>query len=157
MIEKIVKIEKKITAITLLAIVFLGFLQVVFRGLGFPLAWTEEASLFCFVWFAYMGAAACTLENKHIRVEFLIERLPTKLNLFVKVLINILWLAVCVIIGTAGAKVMFFALTRGSLTVGGKFPYWIAMLSVSVGMLLMGFGVVVNTVKLFTDKEVNKE
>lgn len=157
MIEKITKIEKYIAAFFLLAIIILGFLQVVFRNLGMPLAWSEEASLFCFVWFAYMGAAACTLEKKHIRVEFLLDKFPDKANLFVNLLINVLWLVICIVIGIAGFRVMMFSFTRHSLTVGGKFPYWIAMLSVGAGMILMGMGVVINTVKVVRERGVDKK
>lgn len=157
MIKKIAKIEKYIGGIFLLLIIILGFFQVVFRFLGMPIAWSEEASLFCFVWFAYMGAAACTLEKKHIRVEFLLDRLPNKIGVCINIAINFLWIIICVVIGIAGFKLMLFALGRHSVTVGGRFPYWVAMASVGVGMLLMGIGVIINTVNLIREGGSDKE
>ncbi|MPM67380.1 Sialic acid TRAP transporter permease protein SiaT [bioreactor metagenome] len=154
------KAEKYIGGVLFFIIVILGFLQVLFRYVfQSPLAWTEEYTLFLFVWFVYLGSSACTQEKRHVCVEMFVERLPKKLLLLVNLFVSVCWLLFCVIIFMTSFRVAALAAERHSITIASKLPYVIAMSAVPVGMVLMGLRVIQNTVKLFrkTDLEKGRE
>ncbi len=56
-------------------------LQVVFRHvLGQPLAWSEEAARFLFVWVTFVGAALLVREDGHIAVTSFIDGFPARVR-----------------------------------------------------------------------------
>ncbi|MFZ7102334.1 MAG: TRAP transporter small permease [Peptococcaceae bacterium] len=52
--------------------------------------WTEEVSLILFVWMVYLAISAATLKRKHIRMDFLIEKLPFKFKKAALIFSNIM-------------------------------------------------------------------
>lgn len=134
--------EKMIGGLFLLAIIILSFIQVVSRKLGYSLAWSEEYALLCFVWFGYLGASACALEGKHLKVGFLLERLPRRMSVALTLFLNLLWLTVNVFIGLAAYHYTAHAYFRHSTTIITKTPYWIVIAAVPVGLLLMSLRII---------------
>ncbi len=63
------KIEKWCVVFLLLALMFIVFVQVIVRAMGFPLAWSDEASRLCFVWCVYIGAAHAARYKKHLKID----------------------------------------------------------------------------------------
>lgn len=64
-----------------LAIVALTTLQVVARYLfNRPLIWSEEISKLLLVWLVFLGAAAVTLDGKHLDVDVLFRAAPPLLR-----------------------------------------------------------------------------
>lgn len=47
---------------------------------GHSLTWTEEISLIFFVWMNYFAISAATLKRKHIRMDFVLEKMPYKIK-----------------------------------------------------------------------------
>lgn len=62
---------------------------------GIP--WSEEFATGCFVWTAFVGSAACYKHRAHVGVELLVNRLPRVPQNVVKIVIDILMAAVCII------------------------------------------------------------
>lgn len=131
--------EKYLGGFLFLAIICLCFLQVIVRFVfNTSAGWIEEYEIFCFIWFVYLGSAACVAEDKHVVVEMLVNRYPPKLRLLSDLLCIGVWLAVCAIVLRTSITVVSLNFTRGATTPIGKLPYWIGQLSVPVGMVLMG-------------------
>lgn len=51
---------------------------VVFRAVGHPLSWTDEAAGFLMVWGACLGWMMATRRNAHIRIRFFQDMLPAQ-------------------------------------------------------------------------------
>lgn len=49
---------------------------VVFRAMGQPLSWTDEAAGYLMVWLACLGWMVATRNRAHIRIQFFLEQLP---------------------------------------------------------------------------------
>jgi len=66
----------------LMAVAMIGclLLQVFFRyALNDPLAWTDEAAIFCFAWTTLLLASIGVRERTHVRFTFVIEIIPQRL------------------------------------------------------------------------------
>lgn len=54
-------------------------IQVIFRKvLGNPLPWPEELALLMMIWITFLGAYQCTVEDKHLKMSFLEDKLSLK-------------------------------------------------------------------------------
>jgi TRAP-type C4-dicarboxylate transport system permease small subunit len=58
---------------------FILILQVVTRKLlNDPLSWPEELSLVAMIWITFFGAYQCTIEGKHLKMDFLQSKFSEK-------------------------------------------------------------------------------
>lgn len=65
-----------VSAVTIIVITVIGvFMRFV---VGDPLKWTEEVSLFLFVWLTYLGASSVMKQDAHVKIDLLIERSSPK-------------------------------------------------------------------------------
>jgi len=87
-------IESYLCQILLAIFVCLLFAQIVSRELfGYSIAWTEELSVYLFVWFVFFGASHAAKLAAHNRVTFQFKLLPKKLATVFQILSDIIWLA----------------------------------------------------------------
>ena len=146
--QKYNQIEKTVAGLVLLLLILTGFTQVILRFVfQAPLAWAEELIIFCSVWAVYIGSSSAANEGKHIMVSMLVDLLPGKLQTVVKIVSQLLWLLCCIGLTITSWDTMRSTFLRGTATVGGGFPYWVAQIAVPVGMALMSVRVVVAIAK----------
>jgi TRAP-type C4-dicarboxylate transport system permease small subunit len=79
---------------TLLALfVTLLFAQIISRELfGHSLSWTEELSVYMFVWFVYFGACYSARLSAHNRVTFQYKLMPFWLPPILELITDIIWI-----------------------------------------------------------------
>ncbi|MGH1540573.1 MAG: TRAP transporter small permease [Arenicella sp.] len=86
-------IESYICQALLVVFVSLLFAQIVSREVfGYSIAWTEELSVYLFVWFVFFGASHAAKLAAHNRVTFQYKMMPPKLVVALEVLSDIVWL-----------------------------------------------------------------
>lgn len=80
---------------TLLAIfVTLLFAQIVSREVfQYSLSWTEELSVYMFVWFVFFGASYAARLSAHNRVTFHFKWLPNKVAVGLEACADLIWIA----------------------------------------------------------------
>ena len=76
-----------------LALVMLNVIMRYVFKTGIP--WSEEFATGCFVWTAFVGAAACYKHRAHVGVDILVNRLPRSPQNIVKIIIDILMAVLC--------------------------------------------------------------
>jgi len=65
----------------LAAILIVVILQVFFRYVArVVVPWTEESARYMCIWMVFMGAVAAIAKEAHIRVTFIIDRIPKKIR-----------------------------------------------------------------------------
>jgi TRAP-type C4-dicarboxylate transport system permease small subunit len=138
------RFEKILVGVIMLLLIIMGFVQVLFRFvLHMPLAWTEELLTFCMIWVAYLGASAAANERKHILVSMFVDLMPKRMRLAFTILSQLLWLACAIVMTYLGGYVAMNYINRGAVTLGGKFPYWVAAIIIPISMALVAIRVVV--------------
>ena len=76
-----VRIEEALGAAAMAAICLISFGNVVARyATNVSFAFTEEYSVFLLVFMTFVGASAAFASNQHIRITFLVDRLPRPLQ-----------------------------------------------------------------------------
>lgn len=80
--------------ITLLLVMLNVITRYVFKT---AIPWSEEFATGCFVWTAFIGAAACYKHRAHVGVDLLVNKLPLKGQNVVKIIIDILLFVICIV------------------------------------------------------------
>ncbi len=66
-----------VSVVFLVCVLATVVLQVFFRYVArIVVPWTEEAARYFCIWMVFMGAAAAVAQEAHIRITFLLERVP---------------------------------------------------------------------------------
>lgn len=138
------RFEKTLVGLIMLLLIVMGFVQVICRFvLKMPLAWAEELLTFCMIWVAYLGASAAANERKHILVSMFVDKLPGRLRKIFTILSQLLWLGCALIMTYLGCYTTMNYISRGAVTLGGKYPYWVAAIIIPISMALIVIRVIV--------------
>ncbi|MFT7681408.1 MAG: C4-dicarboxylate transporter DctQ subunit [Moritella dasanensis] len=85
--------ESYLCRILLLAFVSILFAQIIARQIfNYSFSWSEELSIYMFVWFVFFGASHATKLAAHNRVTFQYKLMPAKLANALEVLSDIIWI-----------------------------------------------------------------
>ncbi|MBW1695684.1 MAG: TRAP transporter small permease [Deltaproteobacteria bacterium] len=78
---------ESLSTIFLACILTTVILQVFFRYVArIVVPWTEEFARYLCIWMVFMGAAAAVAKETHIRITFVLDRMPEKIRLAFEVL-----------------------------------------------------------------------
>ena len=155
--SKIQRYWDKLWEILIIALLFgilaLTFVQVIFRYvLGSPLTWSEAICRYMYVWMVFVGAAVVMRGEGHLTLTFFLDRMPHKIQRFMRVVANLLILFILILIFLKeGLYLTKLTSTQISATIRITLN-WVYV-AIPVGGLLMGLNTVRKTIKLFTGKE----
>ncbi|OIN08933.1 TRAP transporter small permease [Oceanisphaera psychrotolerans] len=137
---------------TLLAgIVFLITTQVVMRYVfGNALSWSEELTLWSFIWFIWLGISYAFKERKHVKVTFFPDLLPKKFGNGLEVVIDVMIVIFLLMMTYQSYKLISlpYVLTQQSVVLNMPIPVLYA--SAPIGSLLSVFRIVQHHVKKFS-------
>lgn len=79
-------------AIVFFSLIFsIMLLQIFFRYvLSSPLVWTEELCRYLFIWICFLGWTIALKRGSHIRINFVIERIPWRFRKVLLILFQVL-------------------------------------------------------------------
>lgn len=148
--------EKYCCQALLAVFVCILFAQIVSREIfGYSIAWSEELSVYLFVWFAYLGASVAIRKSAHNRVTFQYKLLPKDKVWMAELLADAVWLVFNLIILYLCYQFVFEKMNNfwKSQTVGVPMKYVYMILPLS--FLLMSIRVVqVNYIKFVQHKTI---
>jgi|CeladaMinimDraft_18_1061708.scaffolds.fasta_scaffold00197_17 TRAP-type C4-dicarboxylate transport system permease small subunit len=134
--EAIGKVEMWISKGALALLTALVFASALARTLNYPIAWAVDMATFLFAWAVFLSADAAMRKDKLISINLLMDRLPPRFQLYLKILnyaIIIIFLAYMVYYG------FHLSYTTRLRTFQGipGFSYTWVTISVPIGCLLM--------------------
>lgn len=83
-------IEAAIAAAFLLTTVVVIFSLAIFRTFGVPINWALDTALLVFAWGVFLGADVAFREDKLVNVDFVLTRLPGRLQTAVQLFLYLL-------------------------------------------------------------------
>lgn len=87
-------LESYLCRALLVTFVTLLFVQILSRELfGHSITWSEELSVYLFVWFVFLGSSYAAKLSAHNRVTFHYKWLPQKLSTFFELASDVLWVS----------------------------------------------------------------
>lgn len=130
----------------LLAIVGIVTMQVVLRWLKMNVPWGEEVALFFMVWMAFISFAIGVVENLHISIVMLFDKLPKGVQKFLEVAINIIILIVGVFFIVYGKRLV--STTMRSTLPATKWPKGTMYMMIPVSGFFVTYASLLRLLKL---------
>lgn len=128
-------IELSVAAL-MLSLVVLVFAQVMVRYLTYqPLAWSEEAARYAFIWLCLLGAVVAAQRGQHFVVDYAQRALPTKIYRITATLTQLLAAGFYALLATAGFRILSVVNLQQSPSL--EIPMSIPYLAIPVGAFLL--------------------
>jgi C4-dicarboxylate transporter DctQ subunit len=127
-----------IAAAALTGIVVINAANVASRYFfGSAFAWAEELMIFLMMLTVFAGAATATWRSAHIRIELLVDTLPSRLRFAAGVVIVVCIVLVLMVLAAVNFRIvsMLYAFDQRSLALG--IPLFIPQGFVAVGLALI--------------------
>ncbi len=134
--------KKKIIDIILVVLFILLFMsnliQVIFRMSGASLIWSEELARILFVWCTYLGMALVTRDKEHIIIDILDVSLrgKDKISSWVDSIHDSIHIVILLVLLILSFRYMITTIERNLVTAAMRLPYWVPVLSLTIGSLL---------------------
>ncbi|MBQ3694161.1 MAG: TRAP transporter small permease subunit [Synergistaceae bacterium] len=104
-IDGLQKIQIAIGGLFLLIFLVTVVYQIVCRYMGVAAMWTEDVSMYSFIWAVFMGAGAMVHSNAHFAFTSLMDSMKSeKKKICLQIVINIIVLTFCVLMVIYGYK-----------------------------------------------------
>lgn len=147
------KFEETLCAILLSAMTVIISIQIVFRQLGTPAAWSEELARYMFVWLIYVGCSLGVKRRKHIKVDAVMLLIKEEWHIVMYIISNILFMVFCILISYYGIELLYkIQFVQKQLSPAMRIPMVIPYSSFVFGCLLMIIRLIQDTIKLIREK-----
>jgi len=124
-------------AITLMLIIDV-FLGIIARFVHFEHVFATELGKYLFIWLCLVGISAAAKDNQHIRISFIVERLPINPKI-TWILSQMIFLIFSLFFFYVGLRLVLMHIIMKKTTVGFDFPMYIFSAALPVGFLLTSF------------------
>lgn len=132
-------LDRIVDAVAIVLLAFLTatvFVAIVFRYVfNLPLAWSEEASRFSFIWMTLLGSAICLRDRGHLGIDLLAARLPDPWRRLVTLVNDLVVGVIAAIIFVFGLKL--FAVARLQLSPAIGIPMTVVYAALPLGAFFM--------------------
>jgi len=142
--------EATLGGMLLATIVVLISMQVVMRYVfGNALSWSEELTLWTFIWFIWIGIAYAFKERMHVKVTFFQNILPEKVIVNLEVIIDLVIILFLLTITYYSYELITKPYVISQKSVVLSLPIPLLYASAPVGALLSTFRISQNLIKKF--------
>lgn len=126
-------IEDALGVLFLAGMVILIFMQVVLRWVfGSALNWSEEAARYLMIWCTGFGISASVRKGANIGIQAIVDALPQRLEKIVRLICELLTLAIFIFLTYASVLFANTALVSGQLAPSLQIPIFYVYLAVPV-------------------------
>ena len=113
------------------------FIQVVFRAVGLPVAWTEESARYLCVWVIYLAASKGVKNGNHMSVDLLPLVLKSRARVVLYIIANLISMVFFVILFYFGLQVLQSMSVRPQYSAANNFNMQFAYAAPYVGAAMM--------------------
>lgn len=140
--------EEVILVIFLVLITIVMTIQIVARSLGSPLTWSEEAARFLFVWSGFFSISYCVQKQISLKIDQLVEMLPGKAAIAVKLLEKLIMLAFFLYMISFGYDYFIRGIQSGQLSPAMQLPMAAIQVAPLVGFILTSIRLIQNIIRM---------
>jgi len=148
------KLEEIIGIFLLFSIIIIMSIQIFFRYvLSNPLSSPNELARYLFVMYVYICVSYAIKKESHIRITFILKKLPKILSEIILYAGDIIWVIFSIIMTMQGIKFVKYMLERNYINPIFRIPLGILYMIIPIGFGLMVIRIVQNIYKhLKSDK-----
>jgi TRAP-type C4-dicarboxylate transport system permease small subunit len=154
--DKVCEIEVFIAVSCLSISVFALFTATILRVIGRPIRWGLDVALLLFTWSIFLGIDIAFRKKSLVRVDFFINKFPSKLKKITELIIYALIITAIVFMVYNGTKLAIISRARVFNGLPNLSYSWVTA-SIPVSMLLMLITALRQVYEMLFSKPENKE
>jgi len=140
---------RRVAFVALAGMILTITLQIIFRVFFDALVWSEEVARYLLVWTTFLGATLAYQRGRHIAVTFLVEALPKKGEIGVRLFANLAAIAFFAIVLFVGVRYMRMQSFQVSASL--RIPMPVVYTVIPISALIMLYYAVIDTIELFVE------
>jgi TRAP-type C4-dicarboxylate transport system permease small subunit len=153
--------ENFLIFLTLGLMIGLSFLQVLLRNFfESGILWADIFLRHLVLWVGFIGASLATRNEKHINVDILTRLVPERVVPFIKIVVDLVTVAVCIILAHASYIFLTFEIEAETI-IFENIPAWYFQIIMPVGFFLIGIRFIIKIFEqffvIFSKNELSKE
>ena len=131
--------EDALLAIILISMILLAGTQIFLRNIfDYTLFWGDEMLRLMVLWLTIAGGLAASRMDKHISIEVLDRFLPAKVQLLIKIIIDLFTAGVCGLFAFHSARFVMGSYEFGDMLMKNT-PAWMLQIILPIGFALMTY------------------
>jgi TRAP-type C4-dicarboxylate transport system permease small subunit len=131
--------EDALLAIILISMILLAGTQIFLRNIfDYSLFWGDEMLRLLVLWLTIAGGLAASRMDKHISIEVLDRFLPAKVQLLVKIIIDLFTAGICGLFAFHSARFVMGSYEYGDMLMKNT-PAWMLQIILPIGFALMTY------------------
>ena len=134
--DRLIEGETYVAAFGFSGSCLLIFVSAIMRGLGYPINWAWDMTLFLFAWSVFLAADSAMRHNKLVNVELVVDFFPAKWKTWCSVANYAIILIFLIALVFIGIKLSYTTRSRTFQGMPG-FSYTWVTLAIPVGAALM--------------------
>jgi len=124
--------------ILLYVVVGLIFAGIVFRSLGYPIAWGNEVSEYIMLYIAFLIIAWVLREGGHVRIDIVISHIRPRIQLLINMITSVICIIISFILTWYGTVVTYKFYITGQFAVSLlEPPKYILLIIIPIGSALL--------------------
>lgn len=128
--------EEIILVVFLVLISVVMGIQIVARLFNNPLSWSEEVARFLFVWSGFLSISYCLKKQISIKIEQVVEKLPSKVHAVIKILEKVIMLVFYLYMIQFAYDYFARAIASGQVSPAMQLPMYIVQFAPLFGFIL---------------------
>ena len=138
-IRLIDKLEDGLLILILSIMIILAVYQIISRNLfSEGLVWIDPLLRMSVLWIGLAGAIVATRSDKHIRIDVFVKYLPRKIHPYVKRIVYLFAVFICVLIGWHAARFVYSEYEYSTMAFG-NIPAWVTAIIIPISFFLIAF------------------
>ncbi len=132
--------------------VFLGILA---RFIHFEHVFATELGKYLFIWLCLIGVSAAAKDNQHIRISYIVERLPINPRI-TWIMSQLIFLLFAILFLYLSSRLTWMHFTMNKSAVGFNFPMYVFTLAMPVGFFLTSIRLIKDIVNHSRESGINR-
>ena len=129
------KIEGYLMVLITILLVIDVFLGILARFIHFQNVFATELGKYLFIWLCLIGISAAAKDNQHIRISFIVEKLPVNPKI-TWILSQVIFLIFSILLLYVSIRLTWMHITMKKSTVGFNFPMFVFTAALPIGFFL---------------------
>jgi len=132
--------------------VFLGILA---RFVHFEHVFATELGKYLFIWLCMLGISAAAKDNQHIRIPFIVEKLPINPK-FTWVFSQLIFLIFSILFLYVSLRLTWMHFTMKKSAVGFNFPMYVFTIAMPIGFFLTSLRLIKDIIRHARESGINR-
>lgn len=147
-------IEEYLLIFTYTAMLIIASAQVFFRYvINYSISWSQDLLTYMLIWSVFIGISLAVKKRKHIKVELAFVLLPKRIQFYLKVLSNMVFITFCGIFSYYSIlKVYKLIYVLPQISESTGLSMWMIQIAVPFGFLLSIYRLIQDTRLLFKER-----